>query len=190
MVKGTLRWRSSVRRGARGAASRRSCGCGGSVRAGRTSASLAHVPPQVRRGALREAPVRDARVDHAEGQASRAGGPLDVARLGAYMQLRLGRSIVADWRLSWERRLAAQSLTLIRALRSFATLLPSLGMPASAPKPRGRSPGCPKWQLSRPAKRLPGGQESRLENPTTAPIGGFIVACKNGAWPRVTKNAS
>ena len=75
--------------------------------------------------------------------------------LAAYVQLRLARSIVADRRLPWERLLPAASLTPVRVLRSFATLLPALGTPASAPKPCGRSPGRPKGKLSGPAKRYP-----------------------------------
>jgi hypothetical protein len=75
--------------------------------------------------------------------------------LAAYTQLRLVRGIVADRRLPWERPLPAGSLTPTRVLRSFATLLPLLGTPAEAPKPRGRSPGRPKGRLSGPAKRYP-----------------------------------
>jgi hypothetical protein len=75
--------------------------------------------------------------------------------LAAYTQLRLARGIVADRRLPWERPLPLQSLTLTRVLRSFATLLPLLGTPAKAPKPRGRSPGRPKGRLSGRAKRYP-----------------------------------
>jgi len=75
--------------------------------------------------------------------------------LAAYTQLRLARGIVADRRLPWERPLAIQSLTPMRVLRSFATLLPLVGTPASEPKPRGRSPGRPKGRLSGRAKRYP-----------------------------------
>jgi|SRR5829696_1468869 hypothetical protein len=75
--------------------------------------------------------------------------------LATYTQLRLARGIVADRRLPWERPLPLQSLTLTRVLRSFATLLPLLGTPAKAPKPRGRSPGRPKGRLSGRAKRYP-----------------------------------
>ena len=56
-------------------------------------------------------------------------------------------------RLPWERPLAPRSLTPTRVLRNFASLLPALGTPAEAPKPRGRSPGRPKGRLSGPAKR-------------------------------------
>jgi len=75
--------------------------------------------------------------------------------LAAYAQLVLARRIVADRRLPWERPLPAGSLTPTRVLRSFASLLPVLGTPAEAPKPRGRSPGRPKGSLSGPAKRYP-----------------------------------
>lgn len=73
--------------------------------------------------------------------------------LAAYAQLRLARGIVADLSLPWERPLPVTFLTPTRVLRGFATLLPSLGTPASEPKPRGRSPGRPKGRLSGPARR-------------------------------------
>ena len=75
--------------------------------------------------------------------------------LAAYTQLRLARGIVADRRLPWERLLPAESLTPMRVLRNFATLLPLVGTPAEAPKPRGRSPGRPNGRLSGRAKRHP-----------------------------------
>ncbi len=75
--------------------------------------------------------------------------------LAAYTQLRLARGIVADRRLPWERPLSAESLTPTRVLRNFVTLLPLVGTPAGAPKPRGRSPGRPKGRLSGRAKRYP-----------------------------------
>ena len=75
--------------------------------------------------------------------------------LAAYAQLRLARGVVADRRLPWERPLPARKLTPTRVLRSFATLLPLVGTPAEAPKPRGRSPGRPKGSLSGRARRYP-----------------------------------
>ncbi len=75
--------------------------------------------------------------------------------IAAYAQLRLARAIVADRRLPWERSLPPAKLTPTRVLRSFATLLPSVGTPASPPKPCGRSPGRPRGRLSGRAKRHP-----------------------------------
>lgn len=75
--------------------------------------------------------------------------------LAAYAQLRLARGVVADRKLPWEKPLPVEKLTPTRVLRSFVTLLPALGTPAAAPKPRGRSPGKPKGSLSGPAKRYP-----------------------------------
>lgn len=75
--------------------------------------------------------------------------------LAAYAQLRLARGFVADRRLPWERPLPPRLLTPNRVLRNFAALLPLVGTPARAPKPRGRSPGRPKGRLSGPARRYP-----------------------------------
>lgn len=82
--------------------------------------------------------------------------------LAAYAQLRLARGGVADLRLPWEKPLAPLLLTpnrvLLtpnRVLRNFASLLPALGTPARAPKPRGRSPGRPKGSVTGPARRYP-----------------------------------
>jgi hypothetical protein len=73
----------------------------------------------------------------------------------AYAQLRLARGIVADRRLPWERPQRPRRLTPTRVLRSFATLLASVGTQAKPPKPCGRSPGRPKGSRSGPAKRHP-----------------------------------
>jgi hypothetical protein len=75
--------------------------------------------------------------------------------LVAYAQLRLARGIVADARLPWERPQRPRRLTPTRVLRSFATLLATVGTPAEPPKPCGRSPGRPKGSRSGPAKRHP-----------------------------------
>jgi hypothetical protein len=75
--------------------------------------------------------------------------------LAAYAQLLLARGLVANRRLPWERPLPTHKLTPTRVLRSFASLLPLVGTPARAPKPRGRSPGRPKGRLSGPARRYP-----------------------------------
>lgn len=73
----------------------------------------------------------------------------------AYVQLRLARGIVADRRLPWERPRRPRRLTPTRVLRSFATLLATVGTPAEPPKPCGRSPGRPKGSRTGPAKRHP-----------------------------------
>jgi hypothetical protein len=75
--------------------------------------------------------------------------------LAAYAQLRLARGLVADRRLPWERPLPTEKLTPYRVLRSFVTLLPLVGTPVAAPKPRGRSPGRPRGSRSGRAKRYP-----------------------------------
>jgi DDE superfamily endonuclease len=75
--------------------------------------------------------------------------------LAAYAQLRLARATVADRSLPWERPQRPRLLTPTRVLRSFATLLATVGTPAEPPKPCGRSPGRPKGSRSGPAKRHP-----------------------------------
>jgi hypothetical protein len=73
----------------------------------------------------------------------------------AYTHLRLARSVVADQRLPWERRLDARPLTPYRVRRAFCAALPLLGTPAKPPKPCGRSPGRPTGARSGPAPRYP-----------------------------------
>ena len=75
--------------------------------------------------------------------------------VAAFTQLRLARAHVADLRLPWERRYAAGHLTPERVHRAVSSLLPTLGTPAKAPKPCGRSPGRPKGRRSGRAKRYP-----------------------------------
>lgn len=75
--------------------------------------------------------------------------------LAGYAQLLLARGVVAGRRLPWEKPLAVEKLTPHRVLRSFVTLLPLLGTPAEAPKPRSRSSGRPRGSLSGPARRYP-----------------------------------
>jgi hypothetical protein len=75
--------------------------------------------------------------------------------LAAYTELRLGRPLVSDRRLPWERPLPVAALTPYRVRRAFSQLLLTLGTPAGPPKPRGRSPGRPKGARSGPAPRYP-----------------------------------
>jgi hypothetical protein len=73
----------------------------------------------------------------------------------AYTQLRLARSCVADRRLPWERPLTPTKLTPCRVRRTVSALLLTVGTPARAPKPCGRSPGRPKGSRSGRAPRHP-----------------------------------
>jgi hypothetical protein len=75
--------------------------------------------------------------------------------LAAYTQLRLARPLVADRRLPWERPLDPTRLTPCRVRRTVSALLLTLGTPAAAPKPCGRSPGRPKGSRSGRAPRYP-----------------------------------
>lgn len=56
-------------------------------------------------------------------------------------QLWLGRDLVPDARLPWERPAAPAALSPGRVRRAFAGLLATLGTPARPPRPRGKSPG-------------------------------------------------
>lgn len=71
----------------------------------------------------------------------------------AVWQLWLARPLVADQRLPWERPRAPERLTPGRVRRAYAGLLPGLGTPASAPQPRGKSPGRPLGFRPDPAPR-------------------------------------
>ena len=75
----------------------------------------------------------------------------------AYTQLRLARRAIEDVRLPWERpqRPARRALTPARVRQAFPQLLVTLGTPANAPKPCGRSPGRPPGARSGPAPRYP-----------------------------------
>jgi hypothetical protein len=75
----------------------------------------------------------------------------------AYTQLRLARRTIADVRLPWEARQRPDRrvLTPGRVRQAFPHLLVTLGTPAHAPKPCGRSPGRPKGARSGRAPRFP-----------------------------------
>ena len=75
--------------------------------------------------------------------------------LAAYTQLRLARQLVADQRLPWERPRPPGQLSPYRVRRGGSRLLCTLGSPAAAPKPSGRSPGRPTGHHSGPALRHP-----------------------------------
>jgi DDE superfamily endonuclease len=75
--------------------------------------------------------------------------------VAVYTQLRLARSWVADRRLPWERPLDPGKLTPSRVRRALSALLPTMGTPASPPKPCGRSPGRPQGRRSGRAARYP-----------------------------------
>jgi len=75
--------------------------------------------------------------------------------LAYYTQLRLARQVVADQRLPWERPRPPGQLSPYRVQRGFPRLRCARGSPPSAPKPSGRSPGCPKGRRSGPATRYP-----------------------------------
>jgi hypothetical protein len=75
----------------------------------------------------------------------------------AYTQLRLARRAIDDVHLPWERpqRPTRRALTPARVRQAFPQLLVTLGTPADAPKPCGRSPGRPLGARSGPAPRYP-----------------------------------
>lgn len=73
----------------------------------------------------------------------------------AVWQLWLGRGLVADRRLPWERPADPAACSPGRVRRGFARLLAALGTPAHPPRPRGKSPGRPVGQCPGPAPRCP-----------------------------------
>jgi hypothetical protein len=70
-------------------------------------------------------------------------------------QLWLGRDLVADQRLPWERAATPGALSPGRVRRSFGGLLAVLGTPAQPPQGRGKSPGRRRGQCPGPAPRHP-----------------------------------
>jgi hypothetical protein len=73
----------------------------------------------------------------------------------ALWELWLARELVRDQRLPWEHAPLALSLSPGRVRRGFGRLLLSLGTPARAPRPRGKSPGRQIGQCPGPAPRCP-----------------------------------
>lgn len=72
-----------------------------------------------------------------------------------YTQLRLGRGLVDDLRLPWERPREANALTPARVRRGFRRLRATIGTPASPPKRSRAGPGRPKGTRKPPRKRYP-----------------------------------
>ena len=68
-------------------------------------------------------------------------------------QLWLARPIVADHTLPWQKPMAQP--TPGRVAHGFGTLLLTLGTPAKAVKPRGKSPGWPPGKARTPRQRFP-----------------------------------
>ncbi len=75
--------------------------------------------------------------------------------LAAYTQLRLAKVLVEDQRMPWERRLKPGRLTPARVRRGFRRRGPTLGTPASPPKPSRAGPGRPKGTRTGPRTRHP-----------------------------------
>jgi len=76
----------------------------------------------------------------------------------AYWNLYVSRDVVERSVRPWERYKPAppveQPATPSQARRNFSRLLPELGTPASAPQPRGKSPGRAKDDCPQPRKRF------------------------------------
>jgi hypothetical protein len=79
----------------------------------------------------------------------------------AQWQLYLARDVVSDTPLPWQKPQSQQKLTPGRVAEGFAGVLLRIGTPASAPKPRGKSPG---WPIGRPRQRR---QQHPIERKTT-----------------------
>lgn len=69
-------------------------------------------------------------------------------------QLWLVRPLVAEVRLPWDPKLAAQQLTPGRVRRAFGSLFARLSSPARAPRSRGKSPGRQPGQTGGPRQRF------------------------------------
>ncbi len=67
-------------------------------------------------------------------------------------QLWLARPVVEDFRLSWQK--PQTKLSPGRVCQSWTSIMPEIGTPATAPKPRGKSPGWPKDKLRQPRQRF------------------------------------
>jgi hypothetical protein len=72
-----------------------------------------------------------------------------------FWPLWLARALVAEQRLPGERPRPVERLTPGRVQRAFSGLLVTLGTPARAPQPRGKSPGRQPGQRPAPAPRFP-----------------------------------
>ncbi len=75
--------------------------------------------------------------------------------VAAYTQLRLGRGLVEDLRLPWERPLDPALLTPARVRRGFRRLRATIGTPARPPKSDMAGPGRPKGSRTGPRQRYP-----------------------------------
>lgn len=75
--------------------------------------------------------------------------------IAAYTQLRLGRGLVEDLRLPWERPRDPGRLTPARVRRGFRRLRATIGTPASPPKSDTPGPGRPKGTRRPPRTRYP-----------------------------------
>jgi hypothetical protein len=73
----------------------------------------------------------------------------------AYTLVRLAKPPARDRRLPWERPRPPHRLPPYRVRRAVSALLPSLGTPATPPKPCGRSPRRPQGRRAGPAPRHP-----------------------------------
>jgi len=73
----------------------------------------------------------------------------------AYTQLRLGRGLVNDLRLPWERPQEPTALTPARVRRGFRRLRAAIGTPANPPKSTRPGPGRPKGTRKPPRQRYP-----------------------------------
>ena len=68
-------------------------------------------------------------------------------------ELWLAREIMVDEPLPWQKPQA--NLTPGRVAQGFGTIIAMIGTPASAPKPRGKSPGWEKGRIRTKKRRYP-----------------------------------
>jgi len=83
-------------------------------------------------------------------------------------QVWLGRALVVDARLPWERPLPADRLSPGRVRRAMGSVLTQLDDRGPPPKPRGNPGGRPTGQRPRPAPRYPVHRRTPPSTPTAA----------------------
>ena len=100
-------------------------------------------------------------LDHPKGAASRAGRAVDLARPGRLHPAPLARASTTDQPAAMGTAAAQHPADAGSRPPRVSRLLRTVGSPANAPKPCGRSPGRPQGSRAGPAKRHPAIKKTR-----------------------------